>query len=214
MSKRSRRIVRQRLLWELKLERDRNTAATLSEHPAPARHGPTASTDIIERFRCPNASKDNDTCSPMSNDDENNDNGEASSGLETRECVACSDSKPAAQTYLAPCEDTYCAACLIKLFENSVMDQSLFPPRCCYQDMVLSDIRVFLGPELGHRVELKMIEHNTVDKTYCSNRTCSTFILPTSITKNYGKCAICNTRPVFAAKDVYTLANVGWLGTM
>jgi len=191
---------------EAQAERDRITAATLSGHPALSRRGSTASTtdipsgDIIKRLRGLNIFKDNDTCS-LIGDDEDNDTGEGPSRLPTHECVACSDRKPAVQTYSAPCLDTYCATCLIQLFEDSLVDGSLFPPRCCRQDMAISDVRVFLGPELTHRVELKAIEHNTVDKTYCSNRTCSTFILPTGIIDNRGKCTVCDTETCVRCKE-------------
>ena len=67
--------------------------------------------------------------------------------------------------------------------------------------MALSDVRVFLGPELTHRVELKAIEHNTVDKTYCSNRGCPTFILPTDIVNDRGRCAVCSTLTCTRCKE-------------
>jgi len=147
-----------------------------------------------------------DNCS-LIGDDDDDDNGEGSSKLKTRECVACNDNKPTAQTYLAPCADAYCGGCLVQLVEDSLVDESLFPPRWRRQEMALSGVRVFLGSELTHRVELKAIEHNTIDKTYCANRTCATFILPTEIIDNCGRCAVCDTQTCTHCKELAHIGN-------
>ena len=65
-------------------------------------------------------------------------------------------------------------------------DESLMPPRCCGQK-----ISVDLSPmTLSERqtFEEKLLEYSTVDRLYCFQPTCSTFIPPLSIVNNIGTC--------------------------
>lgn len=135
------------------------------------------------------------------------DNGGGSSMLGSLNCAACGDNKPASQTYKAPCAHAYCNDCITQLCEDSLRDDSLFPPRCCRRDMALSAFRTLLTPELASRVELKTIEHDTIDKTYCARRDCSTFILPTNILDNRGTCADCATETCTRCKEVAHLGH-------
>ena len=89
------------------------------------------------------------------------------------QCTACSALQ---YTVQVPCKDHYCAPCLIQLVRNAVRDETIFPPRCCRQEMSLSAIRTFIGPELTATFEQKTIEFGTPVRTYCYF--CSKFIVP------------------------------------
>ena len=89
----------------------------------------------------------------------------------------------------------YCKRCLRELFSNAVVDETLFPPRCCRQRISLDEARPFLGRELSEMFEEKALEWETMydaqstlrfaacakhyrDRVYCPRPTCSTFIPP------------------------------------
>ncbi|OOG00192.1 hypothetical protein ASPCADRAFT_1853 [Aspergillus carbonarius ITEM 5010] len=65
------------------------------------------------------------------------------------ECVACMGLRPMSDMFVAPCSHQYCRKCTSKLVEDSLIDESLFPPRCCRMPIVLSSVRDFLGQELN-----------------------------------------------------------------
>ena len=110
------------------------------------------------------------------------------------ECVACLDAKFGFETVEAPCAHHYCISCIGRLFEDSLVDESLFPPRCCGEAILLSSIREILGPILARRVEEKGIEHRDPYRTYCANAACSCYILPELVQLYVGTCNTCRER--------------------
>lgn len=165
---------------ELSLRYDRKTilqkAANRIYHPMPTRSAPVLDTPEV------------------SNGNEQQQIAESRSAptLFLRECDICSTQHPASQTQVAPCGHIYCGDCLTGIFETGLTDEALLPARCCQQPIPLDSARRFLRPELARRVALKLIEHATVDRTYCHVQTCSTFILPYNTTGNCGHCTTCN----------------------
>lgn len=95
---------------------------------------------------------------------------------ESYECVSCMDHKSSFDIIQARCEHQYCRNCILKLFKNSILDESLFPARCCGTEIPLSLARKYLDPSLMQKVEKKAIEYGTADRTYCAEPSCSTFI--------------------------------------
>ena len=65
-------------------------------------------------------------------------------------CMICGDSKSYFETFKAPCGDEYCRDCLRELFETSYIDETLFPPRCCRQNIPIDgdDIKFFLSKDI------------------------------------------------------------------
>lgn len=117
-----------------------------------------------------------------------------------RECSVCLELKPATNTYIAPCDHTYCHDCLLKLFNDSLHDTSIFPPRCCRRELTIPSISDILGPDLTWRAELKVIELNTVDKTYCARPECAAFIPPFNIEGTRGTCSTCQAGTCVSCK--------------
>lgn len=74
------------------------------------------------------------------------------------ECVACLDSKSYFDVAEVPCKHSYCRQCVICLFEDSLIDESLFPPCCCREPILLSRVRGFIGSKLAVLIERKSIE--------------------------------------------------------
>lgn len=138
-------------------------------------------------------------CDHNSNDDNAN---EGTSSLPARQCSSCTSTLPASQTYTASCAHIYCHDCLTQLFHDGLKDQELFPARCCRQEMPLSSVSSILGADLTYRVEMKLLEHSTVNKIYCGVRTCSTFIKPYEILDNRGTCSACGAETCAQCREV------------
>ncbi|KZV90110.1 hypothetical protein EXIGLDRAFT_649638 [Exidia glandulosa HHB12029] len=91
------------------------------------------------------------------------------------ECTACG-SRIRGRSTRAPCNHAYDAACIADLFQASMTDESLFPPRCCGQEITLSSVRNLLRVELVQRFEAKAVELRTLRRVYCPNASCSRFL--------------------------------------
>lgn len=85
-----------------------------------------------------------------------------------------------------PCGHAYCIDCLRRLFEASLQDETLMPPRCCQTEIPLDLARLTLK-EIEH-FNAKRLEYSTINRVYCSIPTCSAFIPPTLIVNNVGTC--------------------------
>ncbi|KAF2498710.1 hypothetical protein BU16DRAFT_438514, partial [Lophium mytilinum] len=97
------------------------------------------------------------------------------------ECVACLETKPNFDMLHLNCQPTphaYCRDCILDLFESSLTDTSLFPPRCCRIPISLVDCEPFFTRDFVDRFIEKRIELNTSNPTYCSSVACGQFIRP------------------------------------
>jgi IBR (half RING finger) domain-containing protein len=107
------------------------------------------------------------------------------------DCAACMDSKPISDMVKVPCSHHYCRPCAVRLFEESITDESLFPPRCCRQVIPLSVVRGFLGFKLVNQFEAISVERNDPYRTYCANPACSAYIFPDMVKLYVGTCTSC-----------------------
>ncbi|KFY00532.1 hypothetical protein O988_03272 [Pseudogymnoascus sp. VKM F-3808] len=108
-------------------------------------------------------------------------------------CEACGDETDFVDIGPVPCRHEYCRDCLQSLFKAAITDESLFPPRCCGQQIPLDKVRIFLTSELAQAFIEKKIEFETLNKTYCSVQTCSAFIDNSNISGNVGTCHECSS---------------------
>ena len=99
-----------------------------------------------------------------------------------------------------PCRHEYCRECLDGLFEASMTDESLFPPRCCRQPIPVASVRLFLKLELVQEFARKTIEFGTPNRTYCHSPTCSTFIHPRNIDGESAYCDQCGRHTCVTCK--------------
>lgn len=110
-----------------------------------------------------------------------------------RRCTACQDLFAFSELARAPCGHEYCRGCLHDLF-RTLIDDSLFPPRCCRQPITCGGgVRIFLTTDLIRQYEAMKVEVETTDRTYCSNTSCSSFIHTEHIANEKVSCPDCGT---------------------
>ncbi|KAL2838628.1 IBR finger domain protein [Aspergillus pseudoustus] len=108
-----------------------------------------------------------------------------------RQCVACREQADFVNVIRAPCQHEYCRPCLANLFELSMTDESLFPPRCCRQTINLTTARIFLKSDLVEQYEKKKVEFETPNRTYCYSLDCGAFINMSYINGDVATCHNC-----------------------
>ncbi|KAK2766523.1 IBR finger domain-containing protein [Colletotrichum kahawae] len=109
-------------------------------------------------------------------------------------CISCQDSFPVTKLSPCPCSHLYCHDCLRSLFEACLTDESLFPARCCGQQIPVDDHRPVLGSKLVGQFRAKEVEFSTPNRTYCHQPTCSTFVPVEFIKNDVATCPQCYCR--------------------
>ena len=107
--------------------------------------------------------------------------------LATHECIACFEIR---ETLQVPCQHRYCKQCVLQLVNDAMLDESLFPPRCCRQEMPMSLLRPLLSADLATKFEKKAIEYGLPCRTYYYS--CGTFINPVDAQGHSGRCKNCD----------------------
>lgn len=111
-----------------------------------------------------------------------------------RQCTACHESFTYHDLARAPCKHEYCRDCIRDLFQASLTDDTLFPPRCCKKPITFGGgVRIHLTSAIVKSYEHKKIEFETPDRTYCSNAPCSMFLGVESISHEKATCVSCET---------------------
>lgn len=116
------------------------------------------------------------------------------------QCSVCFENYRTASMVPLPCGDQYCIECLKSVFLNAVVDETLFPPRCCRQSIPLRYIQQELSSQELNTFRSAAVEFSTRDRTYCSNLRCGIFIPPTEIAKGKAQCPQCFTETCTACK--------------
>lgn len=93
------------------------------------------------------------------------------------ECVSCG-LQERGSVFKCPCGHDYCGQCMVNLLELAVVDESLFPPRCCKTEIPLDIMEPFLTSRQIRTFNEKKVEFGTPNRTYCHDVTCSAFIPP------------------------------------
>lgn len=114
------------------------------------------------------------------------------------ECVGCSEIR---ETMQAPCQHHYCKVCVVRLVSDAITDESLFPPRCCGQEMATSLVRQYITAELTMKFEQTAIEFGTPYRTYCCS--CRIFINPHVIQGHRAHCNNCNVDTCMLCKGQF-----------
>lgn len=94
------------------------------------------------------------------------------------ECVSCQDEILEENAWQAPCGHYYCRDCVDRLYRAAMVDETLYPPRCCRQAMAWEEVKGFLGAETRSFFAEKREELDTPfgERTYCSNAACGRFV--------------------------------------
>ncbi|GJC89677.1 putative E3 ubiquitin-protein ligase ariadne-2 [Colletotrichum liriopes] len=119
---------------------------------------------------------------------------------EERQCNSCLTSYAFTNVARCPCNHEYCRDCLQMLFETSLTDESLFPPRCCGKPIPVDNNRLFLPSKLVGEFRAKEVELSTPNRTYCHKPTCSTFIPKEFIQADIATCQRCNNKTCVMCK--------------
>lgn len=119
----------------------------------------------------------------------------------TAVCTSCGDRRIFYDVARCPCKHEYCRECLANLFQTSMTDESLYPPRCCNQSIPVDPNRVFLPSSLVSEFKERKIELDTPNRTYCHVPTCSTFITVECIKNDIGTCGRCGEQTCAICKQ-------------
>ncbi|KAI7219520.1 hypothetical protein KC333_g2901 [Hortaea werneckii] len=109
----------------------------------------------------------------------------------TASCIACMEMVSRQNLAKVPCGHTYCHGCVSKFFTNAMTDESLFPPRCCGEPLLLEAMAPFLGKDLASRFSAKAVEFSTSNRLYCHDANCAAFIPPQTIKGETAECPDC-----------------------
>ena len=116
-------------------------------------------------------------------------------------CAVCGDPYDADHCWQAPCSHYYCDDDLNDLFRRSMTDVTLYPPRCCQQNMPYEDLRMFLHQDLAHDFDTKKEELDDHKPTYCHRPTCSTYIGQENKDANVATCPECKVETCILCKE-------------
>ncbi len=109
-------------------------------------------------------------------------------------CIVCGDPGLYADLVKAPCEHSYCTDCITGFFEAGVKDGSVFPPKCCGQEIPLSIAAAYLSEDLVTKVNERAQANTSPNATYCAQPYCSVYIPPSNVELGHGTCPKCSTR--------------------
>ncbi|KAF7526321.1 hypothetical protein PCG10_004264 [Penicillium crustosum] len=116
-------------------------------------------------------------------------------------CTSCTEEYPLSDIFQTECAHNYCRECILHLFENSLTNESLYPPRCCRQPIRASTaVEDMIGIEMTKRFKERKIEISDPERTYCSDKTCSRYIPPHNIRRGVGICQFCTARTCTGCK--------------
>lgn len=110
----------------------------------------------------------------------------------TATCVSCQETHRFYDVARCPCSHEYCRACLADLFRISISDESLYPPRCCRQEIPLEQSRLFLSARLVGEFLAKKAEVEDANRTFCHEPTCSRYIPQQFVQDQVGTCPQCH----------------------
>ncbi|KAI9731487.1 MAG: hypothetical protein M1834_004607 [Cirrosporium novae-zelandiae] len=90
---------------------------------------------------------------------------------EKHQCISYQDETPFFDVTRRPCDDEYCRNCLQDLFSASLIDKSLFPPRCCGKPFDLKPRDpVYFSAQILYK---KYITGDIVSCSVCTTTTCT-----------------------------------------
>lgn len=116
--------------------------------------------------------------------------GEGSAAVE---CTSCLEDCPRENVFKATCDHLYCLDCVKDLVTLAMIDEGLFPPRCCHTPFPNALVQALLPHEDRQKFQLKAEEHATTDRLYCSRMTCSRFLGSATDTKIAVQCPDCHS---------------------
>ncbi|OXV10289.1 hypothetical protein Egran_01952 [Elaphomyces granulatus] len=76
------------------------------------------------------------------------------------------------------CQHKYCTTCFAKMVSTTMLNESIFPPKCCLQEIPLKTILSNLKYDQREKYKLKAQEYavNHEDRWYCPSSSCGVWI--------------------------------------
>ncbi|KAF2772957.1 hypothetical protein EJ03DRAFT_348014 [Teratosphaeria nubilosa] len=93
-------------------------------------------------------------------------------------CIACCEETKPGNPLLIPCrscDNSYCLACVTRIFTDAIDNHALFPPKCCCFLQIHTALAGLTDQEADNYRQ-KLEEYLTIDKVYCPSQRCSTLI--------------------------------------
>lgn len=119
-------------------------------------------------------------------------------------CTGCESLFTRHQSFKAPCDrHYYCRECLANLFEYTIGDESLYPPKCCDCEIVFDNVKTLLDDKLVAIYADKKTEYDTEPnkRTYCCGPNCKKFVPETNIQDEVATCPDCGKRTCTICKE-------------
>ncbi|KAL8671325.1 MAG: hypothetical protein Q9168_004186 [Polycauliona sp. 1 TL-2023] len=109
-------------------------------------------------------------------------------------CRICEHEVSSKDSVLLNCQHRYCDECIGLLFIAAMKHESVFPPRCCGVQIPLALVQHLLPANFDEEAfNMRQLELETPNRTYCSNNVCSAFIDPWYYVHDSAACPRCFT---------------------
>ncbi|KAJ8075532.1 hypothetical protein PM082_021162 [Marasmius tenuissimus] len=187
------RLVEQIATREQAEEDDHRYAAALSRgEPLPEKSDAqrrVEHSEVVQRRRFPPQATDHGNATASGSNST-----QGTSGSTT--CVICMDRIPYQRAFhAAACGHYYCRVCLVDLVQACTRDESLYPLRCCKQNLSLPGVLPFLDTKTRINFQIKAREFDIQpnNRLYCTNPVCSTFLGSNTGGKRTVTCTTCFT---------------------
>ncbi|KAJ8690816.1 hypothetical protein PTI98_012215 [Pleurotus ostreatus] len=122
-----------------------------------------------------------------------------------KDCISCMESFTPSHNLRPACGHDWCSRCIVDLVTACLKDESLYPLRCCGQNFVESEILASLRDRRLHsQFRLKAQEFATppLQRVYCPEPRCSSFLGPASNVKKSVACESCGEMVCLACKSL------------
>jgi len=119
-------------------------------------------------------------------------------------CIICGSHFTEDLALRAPCNHYYCTECLVNFVTTCIRDESVFPLKCCGQQIPASSIVPFLSSDVQTLFTSKSLEYmiSIPDRIYCPTPDCSNFLGSSEHTSDETICDKCKTRVCVSCKQV------------
>ena len=119
------------------------------------------------------------------------------------DCLVCTDAFSPSQTVTLQCGDTWCCGCMSRRYEEAIVNEGVWPVRCCRTEISRESVQNLLPLDLRTRFATKSVEWADNDRTYCHEPSCATYLPHSSITGRHARCSTCRRETCAECKTAY-----------
>ncbi|KAL7784094.1 hypothetical protein V8C37DRAFT_396372 [Trichoderma ceciliae] len=107
-------------------------------------------------------------------------------------CNCCYFPLPPADLVQCPCSHQFCRECLAVMVEQAIINEPLYPVRCCRVPIPIELNNLPVSEELADRYRTRQVEITARHHIYCHWKECSAFIPPQFIQDDKAMCHDCH----------------------